>query len=37
MPERFAPLHALFSLAGGLVGVLGAVVQMAMLAVFDTG
>jgi hypothetical protein len=34
---RFKPLHVSFSLARRLVGVLGTIVQIAMLPMFDTG
>jgi hypothetical protein len=34
---RFKPLHALLPLAGRLVGILGAVVEVAVLPMFDAG
>jgi hypothetical protein len=37
VPGRFDPLPPSSPLTGRLVGVFGAVVQVAMLAVFDTG
>jgi hypothetical protein len=37
LPGRFKPLHAPFPLAGRLVGVFGSIIQIAVLAVFDTG
>jgi hypothetical protein len=36
MSRRLKPLHAALPLAGGLMGVLGAVVQVAMLTMFHT-
>jgi hypothetical protein len=35
VPRGFKPLHALFALAGGLVGMLRTVVEVPMLAVLD--
>ena len=37
MARRFKPLHPPFPLARGLVGVFGPIIQIAVLAVFDTG
>ena len=35
VPGRFEPLHAALPLAGGLVGILGAVIEVFVLAVLD--
>src|SRR5262245_15762731 len=35
VPRGFKPLHTLLPLAGGLMGVLGAVIEIAVLAMFD--
>jgi hypothetical protein len=37
MSRRLQPLHESFSLAGGLVGIFGAIVQIAILPMFHTG
>jgi hypothetical protein len=37
MTGRFDPLHAPLPLARGLMGILGAIIEIAMLAMFHTG
>jgi hypothetical protein len=37
VPRRFKPLHTSLSLAGGLVGVLCTIIEIAVLAMFHPG